>query len=136
MRRYSEEKPYMCNQCDMSFSQNSNLITHIRTHAGDKPYQCAEFQNHMRIHTGTMQDQCSNCGKTFSCPYSINYLQTHTGKKSHLCSNCEKYFSVIQPALHMQNQDEPITFKGIKLVNPPGENLFYINATVNAFFKM
>ena len=35
----------------------------------------------------------------------------------------------------MQNQDEPITFKGIKLVNPPGENLFYINATVNAFLK-
>ena len=35
----------------------------------------------------------------------------------------------------MQNQDEPITFKGIKLVNPPGENLCYINATVNAFLK-
>ena len=98
MRTHSEEKPYMCNQCDMSFSQNSYLINHIKTHAWNKPYQCAEFQNHKRIHTGKMQDQCSNCGKTFSCAYYINYLQTHTGNKFHLCSICEKYFSVIQPA--------------------------------------
>ena len=32
--------------------------------------------------------------------------------------------------MHMQNQDEPITFKGIKLVNPPGENVCCINAII------
>ena len=41
----------------------------------------------------------------------------------------------MQPVLHMQHQYEPITFKGIKLVNTPGEILCYINATVNAFLK-
>ena len=37
--------------------------------------------------------------------------------------------------LHKQTQHEHITFKGIKLVNPPGENLCYINATVNAILN-
>ena len=37
--------------------------------------------------------------------------------------------------LHKQTQHEHITFKGIKLVNPPGENLCYINTTVNAFLN-
>ena len=96
IKTHSEDKPYHCNHCDMSFSQ-INLITHIMTHAGDQPYPCAEFQNPIRTHTGPIPDQCSNCGKTFSCAYSINYRKTHTGKKSHLCSSCENYISVIQP---------------------------------------
>ena len=62
-------------------------------------------------------------------------MQTHIGEKPYLCRKCEKYFSGIQPVLHKQTQHEHITFKGIKLVNPPGENLCYINATVNAFLN-
>ena len=42
---------------------------------------------------------------------------------------------ISQPVLHKQTQHEHITFKGIKLVNPPGENLCYINTTVNAFLN-
>ena len=62
-------------------------------------------------------------------------MQTHIGEKPYLCRKCEKYFSGIQSVLHKQTQHEHITFKGIKLVNPPGENLCYINTTVNAFLN-
>ena len=33
-------KPKYCNQCDMNFSNNNNLIRHMRMHAGEKPYNC------------------------------------------------------------------------------------------------
>ena len=35
------KKPYHCTQCDVGFSQSSNLEQHIKTHSGEKPYQCS-----------------------------------------------------------------------------------------------
>ena len=135
MGTHSGEKSYQCSQCDMTFSHNDILKSHMRIHTEDKPYQCnqcdmsfsdnSNFIIHMRAHTGERSYQCNQCDMTFSDNDILKkHIRTH-----------KNYISVIQPVLHMQHQYEPITFKGIKLVNPPGENLCYINATVNAFLK-
>ena len=58
------QKPYHCSQCDKTFSQNSNLISH------------------MRIHTGENPQQCNHCDKGFSQNNDlITHLMTHTGEK-------------------------------------------------------
>ena len=81
-------------------------------------------------------NQCSQCHKTFSqITYPFSHLKACTGGTPYLCRQCDKTFQGMLPALHKQTQHEVIIFKGIKLINPTGKNLCYINAPVNAFLN-
>lgn len=40
MRTHSGEKPFQCNICKRNFSRSDHLTTHIRTHTGERPYGC------------------------------------------------------------------------------------------------
>lgn len=38
--RRVQEKPHKCNQCGKAFNRSSTLNTHVRIHAGYKPFVC------------------------------------------------------------------------------------------------
>ncbi|XP_056444964.1 zinc finger protein 25-like isoform X1 [Gadus chalcogrammus] len=75
MRTHSGEKPYKCDHCMKRFSHKGNLNSHLRTHSGEKSYKC---------------DQCMKCFRHGS---SLKFHKsTHSGEKPYRCDQCTKRY--------------------------------------------
>ncbi|XP_065195542.1 zinc finger protein 271-like [Sycon ciliatum] len=95
-----------CKYCDKSFSTQSGLAWHERTHTEDKPFKCEvcdksftwryQLVSHGRIHSGEKPFRCKYCPKSFRVKHHLTVHQRiHNEEKPFKCDLCDQSFSQI-----------------------------------------
>lgn len=90
-QQHTFDFPYECKYCPKKFCKSYSFKTHVRSHAGDRPFQCNEptcsrrfvkrsdLVRHLRVHTGERPFKCDLCRMTFT----RNHLLTDHKKNIH-----------------------------------------------------
>ncbi|KAL6041461.1 hypothetical protein STEG23_023576 [Scotinomys teguina] len=100
------EKSSISSQCVKALAYPSTLQMHEKTHTGEKPYGCNQYDKvfsrhrhllvHERPHTEKLY-ACNQCGKVFACYKSLQrHKRTHTAEKPYECNQCGKAFAYHQ----------------------------------------
>lgn len=105
-KKRGDKMVYKCKECGKEFMQRDNLIFHIRTHTGERPFKCdlcgKDFSReyglklHSRVHSGEKPYKCETCGREFSFRGTLRvHIRMHTKEVPYKCEVCGRGFKQI-----------------------------------------
>ncbi|XP_070555513.1 zinc finger protein 729-like [Ptychodera flava] len=86
-----KDRPFKCNKCPISFSQQRYLNYHYKTHSGKEVYTCDKCGRMFRrsTHKHTCFYKCNKCEKVFNHPFSFNQHKfEHMDRRFYQCEIC------------------------------------------------
>ncbi|KAL7302577.1 hypothetical protein TKK_0005210 [Trichogramma kaykai] len=95
---------YCCPECNLAFSDKTEIEQHLQVHVQERKYQCKEcgamlkrkehLDQHMRGHSDERPFKCPVCTKAFKRnEHLTRHYVIHSGDKNFTCSVCQKAFS-------------------------------------------
>lgn len=126
-----------CRICDppRSFTAPTTLVSHYRSHAGIKPYECRickavftrrhSLKYHMLIHQNQTRFTCTDCGKKFRHPSHFReHQRRHTGEAPFECNDCGQRFKTRNTyKRHLKTRHNKILTTCGEVLHPPEEDL-------------
>jgi len=90
---HEDYRPHVCEECAKSFKVKRHLLSHKKTHTGEKSFQCRHCEKwfakewtrtqHERLHLGLKLYKCEVCDQRFSQKTSLDcHLRTHHCKSA------------------------------------------------------
>ncbi|XP_012543214.1 uncharacterized protein LOC105840733 [Monomorium pharaonis] len=124
-----------CRICDppRSFTAPTTLVSHYRSHAGIKPYECRickavftrrhSLKYHMLIHQNQTRFTCTDCGKKFRHPSHFReHQRRHTGEAPFGCDDCGQRFKTRNTyKRHLKTRHNKILTTFGEVLHPPEE---------------
>ena len=98
----SEKKPFVCDICQLGFSQENEIIQHNEKHVCGigrtiTTETSTNFQEDNIASNGDILHKCDQCGKSFSSTFKLNrHVKRHSVEKLHKCEKCNASFGTKQ----------------------------------------
>ena len=101
---HDPDKPYQCEDCQQSFSFESELVSHRMKHRTSPSFTCmfhkcgkkfrrmSELNSHVIEHSGTLYN-CTKCNYNTNNPRHLrDHQRSHSDEKRYKCKYCEERF--------------------------------------------